>query len=95
MEDHCTGKGKDGECCGGCHSHHEETDVSGLGPEAVELAKLFSEVNDNLVNALKMRAKIQQMVHEKSSQSPELKGKMAKVVESRHPVLIQFVFGDQ
>jgi hypothetical protein len=95
MGENCTGKGKEGGCCGGCHSRHEDVDVSSLGPDAVALAKLFTEMNDNLVNALKAKAKILQMVHEGSSKSPQMKEKIAKVVESRHPVLIQFVFGDQ
>ncbi|MFH0737598.1 MAG: hypothetical protein V1827_03505 [Candidatus Micrarchaeota archaeon] len=95
MGDHCTGEGKEGGCCGNCHDRHEEVDVTSLGPEAIEVAKMFQEINDNLVNALKMRAKILQTLHENSSKSPELKEKMAKVVESRHPVLKQFVFQDQ
>lgn len=97
MEGHCkNGKSTD-ECCGGCHNHDEapqEIDVKALGPEAIELAKLFEDVNDSLVGALKTRARILALLHEKS-QSPEVKGKLAKVVESRHPVLLQFVFGQQ
>jgi hypothetical protein len=72
---------------------HEEVDVSSLGPEAVELAKKFDEVNVNLVNALKVRKEILELIYTKSSQSPELKEKLDKVLASRHPVLIQFVFG--
>ncbi|MEW6722771.1 MAG: hypothetical protein AB1324_05915, partial [Candidatus Micrarchaeota archaeon] len=62
------------------------------GPEAEELAKLFDSVNDNLVAALKSRKEILEMLH-KNSVSPEMKEKMEKVLRSRHPVLIQFVFG--
>ncbi len=91
-------KGKpEGECCGGCSGHAgehvQEIDVSALGPEAVELAKLFDDVNSNLVSALKARARILQLVHEKSAQSPEMKEKIDKVLSSRHPVLMQFIFG--
>jgi hypothetical protein len=97
MEGHCKkGKSED-ECCGGCHSHHEapkEIDVKALGPEAVELAKMFVEVNDGLVGALKARQKIIEMLHEKAK-TPEMKKKLDKVIDSRHPVLLQFVFGQQ
>jgi len=68
-------------------------DVESLGPEAVELAKKFDKVNDNLINALQTRKEILEMLHEKAAKSPEMKEKMDKVVRSRHPVLLQFVFG--
>lgn len=97
MNSHCKkGKSED-ECCGGCHHDHEappEIDVEALGPEAVELAKMFQDVNDGLVGALKARQGILEMLHEKGK-APELKAKLEKVVESRHPVLIQFVFSQQ
>jgi DNA topoisomerase IA len=70
----------------------EQVDVNALGPEAIELAKKFDEVNTNLVNALKARKEILDLLH-KAAQSPELKEKADKVLSSRHPVLIQFVFG--
>ena len=70
----------------------EDVDVKALGPEAEELAKKFDEVNLNLVNALKARKEILELVY-KSAQSPEMKEKVDKVLSSRHPVLIQFVFG--
>ncbi len=89
-EKECEGEG--GGCCGGCGSH-EEVDVSALGPEAVELAKKFDQVNDSLISALKARKEILEMLHEKASQSAEMKEKMDKVISSRHPVLVQFVFG--
>ncbi|MEW6749053.1 MAG: hypothetical protein AB1295_05080 [Candidatus Micrarchaeota archaeon] len=92
MGEHCKGKGESGECCGGCH-HHEEVDVSSLGPEAMELAKKFEKVNDGLVSALQARQEILHMLHEKAAESPEMKEKMDKVIHSRHPVLLQFVFG--
>ncbi len=86
-------KGKpEGECCGGCHGHHEEIDVSSLGPEAVELARKFDRVNEGLVGALKARQEILEMLHAEASKSPELKDKFDKVIGSRHPVLVQFVF---
>ncbi|MFN7990971.1 MAG: hypothetical protein U0R44_02315 [Candidatus Micrarchaeia archaeon] len=89
----CSDKGEK-ECGGhacGCCSGHAEIDVSTLGPEAVELAKKFEMVNDNLVSALKARKDILEMVH--TAKSPEIKEKLDKVLTSRHPVLIQFVFG--
>ncbi len=92
-EDCC--QGKEGKCAGdhscGCCSH-EEIDVSKLGPEAVELAKKFDQVNDNLISALKARKEILESVH-KMSADPEMREKVDKVLGSRHPVLIQFVFG--
>ncbi len=94
MEGQCKkGKSED-ECCGGCRGqgHSEDIDVDALGPEAVELAKMFQEVNDSLVSALKARQKILAMLHEKAEDA-KLKGKLDKVIETRHPVLIQFVFG--
>jgi hypothetical protein len=97
MEGHCKkGKSED-ECCGGCHGRHEaheEIDVKALGPEAVQLAKMFEEVNDGLVGALKARQGIIELLHEKAK-TPEMKKKLDKVIESRHPVLLQFVFGQQ
>jgi hypothetical protein len=99
MEGHCRkGKSKD-ECCGECSGHHghdapKEIDVKALGPEAVELAGMFKEVNDGLVSALEARHRILTMLHEKAK-DPKIKEKFDKVIESRHPVLIQFVFGQQ
>jgi hypothetical protein len=96
MEGHCRNGKDEEECCGGCHGHEapKEIDVGSLGPEAVELAKMFGEVNDSLVTALKARQMILALLHE-NSKNPELKEKLDKVIESRHPVLIQFVFGQQ
>jgi hypothetical protein len=71
----------------------EEIDVKALGPEAEELAKKFDDVNSGLVSALKARKEIIEMIHAKAAQSPEMKEKLDKVLSSRHPVLIQFVFG--
>lgn len=85
-DDCCKSEGSCGCCCS-----NQEIDISSLGPEAVELAKMFDEVNDNLINALKARKQILELVH--SQQSPEMKEKIDKVLSSRHPVLIQFVFG--
>jgi len=97
MEGHCK-KGKtEDECCGGCHGRHgapEEVDVKALGPEAVELARMFEQVNDNLVGALKARQGILELLHEKAK-TPAMKEKLDKVIDSRHPVLLQFVFGQQ
>jgi hypothetical protein len=83
----------DGDCCGGCHEPAEEINLKELGPEAEELAGMFDEVNDHLNEALKARHKILETVHAKASESPEMKEKLEKVIKSRHPVLIQFVFG--
>ncbi len=85
---------KNDECgghCGCCKM--EETDLSSLGPEAIELAKLFEDVNSNLITALKIRKQILEMVHSKSAESDDMKEKISQVVNSRHPVLLQFVFG--
>jgi hypothetical protein len=95
-EDKCCegGECKEESDCHGCGCcSREEIDVDSLGPEMVELAKLFDEVNDNLLNALKARKQILESVHEKASQSPEMKEKIDKLLSSRHPVLLQFVFG--
>ncbi len=82
------------ECCGGCNCEApEEIDLKELGPEAEELAGMFDDVNEHLNEALKARHKILETVHAKASESPEMKEKMEKVIKSRHPVLIQFVFG--
>ena len=79
------------ECCGGrCH---ESADAKPLGPEAVELAKMFKAVNENLMAALQTRQKIIETVHMRSKQSPEMKAKVDKVIGAQHPVLVQFVFG--
>jgi len=97
MEGHCKKGKSEEECCGGCHNHHDappEIDVKALGPEAVELANMFEDVNDGLIGALKARQKILELLHEKVK-SPQMKEKLDKVVESRHPVLLQFVFGQQ
>jgi hypothetical protein len=106
MKDGCKGDGscgrkENGECDGGCahdhHGHHDhkELDVKSLGPEAVELAKMFDEINDHLVGALKTRKRILEMLHTKSAESPEMKEKLDKVVSTRHLVLVQFVFEQQ
>jgi hypothetical protein len=71
----------------------EQVDVNALGPEAAELAKKFDEVNASLVSALKARKEILDMIHLKAAESPEMKEIIDKVLSSRHPVLIQFVFG--
>jgi len=78
------------ECCGG---HCHDVDTKPLGPEAVELAKMFKAVNENLTSALQMRQKIIETVHMRSKQSPEMKAKVDKVICAQHPVLVQFVFG--
>ncbi|HSB47271.1 MAG TPA: hypothetical protein VLD37_04595 [Candidatus Bilamarchaeum sp.] len=88
----CSGK-SGGECGGQCGCCMEDVDVKALGPEAEELAKRFDEVNANLVNALRARKEILEMLHTAAANSPGLKEKYDKVLSSRHPVLIQFVFG--
>jgi hypothetical protein len=90
MKDGCKGDGscgrkERGECDGGC----AHVDVKSLGPDAVELAGMFDEVNDHLVGALKAKKKILEKLN---AASPDVKEKMEKVLSSRHPVLLQFVF---
>jgi hypothetical protein len=53
---------------------------------------MFEDVSDHLENALRARKQILETVHEKAK-DPEMKEKLEKVLRSRHPVLIQFVFG--
>ncbi len=92
-QDSCCSDKEEKECGGHACGCCKEIDVEALGPEAVELAKKFAVVNDNLVSALKARKEILEMLHSKASQSPQMKEKLDKVLQSRHPVLIQFVFG--
>jgi len=81
------GRKERGECDGGCA--HEHVDVKSLGPEAIELAAMFDSVNDHLVGALKTKKRILEKLN---SASPDEKEKLEKVLSSRHPVLLQFVF---
>ncbi len=84
----------DDEChdCHDCNCKPKEINVEELGPESVELEKMFKELNDHLTHSLETRHKILSFLHEKAT-SQEMKEKFDKVIESRHPVLIQFVFG--
>lgn len=97
MKDGCKGDGtcgrkERGECgCGDAHVH--DLDIAALGPEAVELARLFDEVNSHLVSALKTRRQILEILHKRNAESGQMKKKMDKVLSTRHPVLMQFVFG--
>jgi arsenate reductase-like glutaredoxin family protein len=92
MEDQNEGCSNDeATCCGKCHQ--EEVNLKELGPEAEELAKMFDEVGANLESALRKRKQILEKIDERSSESPEMKEKMEKVLRSRDPVLIQFVLG--
>lgn len=77
------------ECCGG---HCHDADLVPLGPEAIELAKMFKSLNENLIAALQTRQKIIETIHSRSKQSPEMKAKVDRVVGAQHPVLVQFVF---
>ncbi len=79
------GKKERGECDGGC----AHVDIKSLGPEAIELAAMFQEVNDHLVGALKAKKRI---LEKMQTASPQEKEKLEKVLSSRHPVLLQFVF---
>lgn len=85
---------EDEEChgCHDCNCKPKEIDVNALGPESVELAKMFEDLNNHLNNSLEARHKILEYLH-KNNKSQEIKEKFDKVIESRHPVLIQFVFG--
>ncbi len=90
----CKDEAGEGECCSDCNCEPvEEIDLKELGPEAEELGKMFEDVNEHLNEALKARHKILETVHAKASESEEMKEKFEKVIKSRHPVLIQFVFG--
>ena len=93
--EHTKGSGHQhsGDSCGCCHSH-EKVDIKYLGPEAVELAGMFEDINGHLVAALKTRKKILEKLHAECK-DPALREKYDKVVNSCHPVLIQFVFGDR
>ena len=99
MKDGCKGDGscgrkEKGECEGDCAHDHKikEIDVKSLGPEAEELAKMFDSINDDLVSALKTKKKILEKLHKHAVESPNMKEKMDKVLASRNPVLLQFVF---
>jgi arsenate reductase-like glutaredoxin family protein len=107
MKDGCKGDGscgrrEIGECEGECvHEHHsthnprsKKIDLKSLGPEATELAQMFNEINDHLISALKTRKKILEKLHKHAADSPKMKEKIDKVLASRHPVLLQFVFGE-
>ena len=86
MTDECKG-------CEDCDCKPKEIDVKALGPEAEELAAKFEELNENLVKSIETRHKILEYLHTKVGEDQELKEKFDKVIQSRHPVLIQFVFG--
>ena len=75
---------------GGCCRHQE---MDSLGPEAVEIANLFEQVNGHLTSALSLRRQILETLHQKIGESPEMKEKMDKLIGSMHPVLVQFIFG--
>jgi hypothetical protein len=103
MKDGCIGDGtcgrkERGECdCGDEHSHDHgnKIDIKSLGPEAMELAQMFEEINSHLIAALKARKKILETLHMRAAQSDAMKGRMDKVLSAQHPVLIQFVFENQ
>jgi len=81
--------------CSGCSCGGAAVDVESLGAEAVEVDKLFKEVDNHLVNALVARKKILETLEARSKESPEMKEKMDLVLSAQHPVLIQFVFGHE
>jgi hypothetical protein len=53
---------------------------------------MFDSINDDLVSALKTKKKILEKLHKHAVESPNMKEKMDKVLASRNPVLLQFVF---
>ncbi|MBU0527309.1 MAG: hypothetical protein ABH983_01475 [Candidatus Micrarchaeota archaeon] len=79
------------DCC--CNAPLEEVDLPALGAEAEELGAMFEELNTHLIDAIKVRQKILETAQKHASESQEMKEKMDKVLRSRHPVLLQFVFG--
>jgi len=81
-----------GEDCS-CGAPMEEVDLTALGPEAEELGSMFEELNTHLIDAIKVRQKILETAQKHASESQEKKEKIDKVLRSRHPVLLQFVFG--
>ncbi len=104
MKEGCKGDGtcgrkERGECEGECahehgaNHHHEKIDIKSLGPDAVELANMFEDINGHLVAALQTRKKILEKLHNDCKQQ-ELREKYDAVIGNLHPVLIQFVFGD-
>ncbi len=82
-----------GGCCSGCSCSPEPVNMEELGPEAVELDRMFRDVDSHLVSALKARKTILETLQKRAAESPEMKEKMDKVLGAQHPVLIQFVFG--
>jgi hypothetical protein len=88
--DPSSGHGSSGGCC----QTHEKIDIKSLGPQAVELAGMFEEINDHLVAALKTRKKIIEKLHVECKDQG-VREKYDVVLNNCHPVLIQFVFGDQ
>jgi hypothetical protein len=81
-----------GEDCE-CKAPLEDVDLTVLGAEAEELGAMFEELNIHLIDAIKVRQKILETAQKRASESQEMKEKMDKVLRSRHPVLLQFVFG--
>ena len=92
MDDCCSVDKK--EACGSGCACEKEVDIEKLGHEAKELAHLFNKVSENLTSALKLRKEILALINE-NSKDPEMKEKIDLVLGTRHPVLIQFVLGDQ
>lgn len=92
MDDCCGGKEK--ESCGSGCACGSELDVEKLGVEAKEMAHLFNKVSENLTNELKLSKEIVAKIHEYSD-DPEIKEKMDLILATRHPVLIQFVLGQE
>lgn len=90
-EEHCNPQ-ECGEDCE-CNAPLEEVDLPALGAEAEELGAMFEELNTHLIDAIKTRQKILETAQKHASESQEMKEKMDKVLRSRHPVLLQFVFG--
>ncbi|MBN1169949.1 hypothetical protein JXA56_02910 [Candidatus Micrarchaeota archaeon] len=88
MSDDCKG-------CEDCNCQPKEIDLKELGPEAEELASKFEELNGHILQSLETRHKILEYLHTKAGESQEMKEKLDKVIQSRHPVLLQFVFGLQ
>lgn len=83
-----------GDECEGCSCCGEEMSLDELGSEAKEVAALFEEVDNHLVNAFKSRKKLIEAMHKHVNESPHLKGEVEKVIKTRNRDLVSFVLGD-
>ena len=78
------------ENCGCCDS--KEIDSSKLTKEGKILLELFDKVNEDLISALKGRKEI---IEKLQKTSDKTRTEYDEILRSRHPVLIQFVLGNE